>query len=59
MSMFNRINKLWKKTIGKLFTYIGLVIAIAGINWLIFELMAIGIFTIIVGCLMHELNENE
>jgi len=50
--------KVYKKTMGKIFTYLGLLIAIAGIDWLILEMFVLGIFIVIIGSIIHEVNES-
>lgn len=50
-------NKIYKKTIGKVYSYLGLIIAIAGTQWLIPELIILGIIILIIGCTLHEVNE--
>lgn len=50
--------KVYHKTMGKILTYLGLLIAIAGIDWLIPEMICVGILAVIIGSIIHEVNES-
>lgn len=45
------------KLMGKLISYVGLLMGIAGIVWENTPLFSAGLFILVVGCTMHELNE--
>lgn len=45
------------KILGKLFSYLGLLMGCAGAIWDNFYLFFVGVIVMIIGCLMHEINE--
>lgn len=50
------MNRFWK-TFGKLITYIGFIGAIGGMEFRSASLFLIGVGMVIVGCIVHEINE--
>jgi hypothetical protein len=49
--------KVWGKFIGKVFSYLGLLIGIGGVVWENLPMFILGIVTIVIGCAIHEANE--
>lgn len=45
------------KIIGKIFSYLGLLIAIGGIVWDIIPLFLVGVIILVVGVIAHEVDE--
>jgi len=45
------------KVLGKIFAYLGNLVAIAGLVWDNIPLFLLGVVILIVGCIMHEFDE--
>jgi len=50
--------KMATKILGKILAYVGNLMAIAGLVWLNLPLFSVGLFALVVGCVVHELGES-
>lgn len=47
------IAKIW----GKIFSYLGILMGVAGLLWENLPFFGVGVFILIIGCIVHELAE--